>query len=180
MTHHDQATKLEHLLDREAIRECMYRYCRGIDRQDEAALRSAYWPDATDRHGPYQGSASGFIDWAMEKLATQGERSVHSVSNMSITLHGTQAAVETYFMALQRDRDAAGTSREVFLAGRYVDRFEKRGDEWRIAARTVVYDWMRPLGTPEGTEAERFGPRLPAGGLFGKDPVYALLDSLGR
>ncbi len=179
MTIQELTTKLEHLLDREAIRECMVRYCRGIDRQDEAALRSAYWPDATDRHGPYQGSASGFIDWALEKLATQGERSVHNITNMSITLRGTQAAVETYFMALQRDRDANGTAREVFLAGRYVDRFEKRGDEWRIAARTVVYDWMRPLGTPEGTEAERFGPRQPVGALFGKDPVYALLDSLG-
>ena len=29
------------LLDREAIRECIFRYCRGIDRQDEQALRSA-------------------------------------------------------------------------------------------------------------------------------------------
>lgn len=180
MANEDTAGQLAQLMDREAIRECMNRYCRGIDRQDAAALRSAYWPDATDRHGPYQGSASGFIDWALEKLGTQGERSVHNVTNMSIELRGTQAAVETYFLALQRDRDASGTSREVFLAGRYVDRFEKRGDEWRIAARTVVYDWLRHLGTPEGTEAERFGPRQPIGGLFGKDPVYALLESLGR
>jgi ketosteroid isomerase-like protein len=180
MTHLNSTLLLEQLLDREAIRECMYRYCRGIDRQDEAALRSAYWPDATDRHGPYQGSASGFIDWALDKLATQGERSVHNITNLSITLHGAQAAVETYFLALQRDRDATGTAREVFLAGRYVDRFEKRGDEWRIAARTVVYDWLRPLGTPEGTEAQRFGPRQPIGGLVGQDPIYELLDSLGR
>jgi ketosteroid isomerase-like protein len=180
MTHPNSTLLLEQLLDREAIRECMYRYCRGIDRQDEAALRSAYWPDATDRHGPYQGSASGFIDWALDKLATQGERSVHNITNLSITLHGAQAAVETYFLALQRDRDATGTAREVFLAGRYVDRFEKRGDEWRIAARTVVYDWLRPLGSPEGTEAQRFGPRQPIGGLVGQDPIYELLDSLGR
>ena len=163
------------LMDREAIRECMFRYCRGIDRQDEAALRSAYWPDATDRHGPYQGSATGFIDWALEKLRTQGERSVHNIANLSITLRGTQAAVETYFMALQRDRDAQGTAREVFLAGRYVDRFEKRAEEWRIAQRTVVYDWVRHLGTPEGTEVERFGPRQPIGGVQGNDPIYALL-----
>ena len=83
--------------------------------------------------------------------------------------------METYFTALQRDRDAQGTAREVFLAGRYLDRFEKRGEEWRIAQRTVVYDWVRPLGTPEGTEAERFGPRQPIGGVRGDDPVHALL-----
>ncbi len=175
MDANEPSLKLEQLLDREAIRECMYRYCRGIDRQDAAALRSAYWPDATDRHGPYQGSASGFIDWALEKLATHGERSVHNIANLSITLRSRQAAVETYFLALQRDRDASGNPREVFLAGRYVDRFEKRGDEWRIAARTVVYDWLRPLGAPEASEAERFGPRQPIGGLHGNDPVYALL-----
>ncbi|MEP6719964.1 MAG: nuclear transport factor 2 family protein [Variovorax sp.] len=176
----DIARNVGELMDREAIRECMFRYCRGIDRQDEAALRSAYWPDATDRHGPYQGSASGFIEWALKKLSTQGERSVHNVTNLSITLNGSQAAVETYFLALQRDRDAQGTAREVFLAGRYLDRFEKRADEWRIAARTVVYDWMRPLGTPEGTEAERFGPRQPLGGVRGEDPIHALLAALER
>lgn len=167
------------LMDREAIRECMARYCRGIDRQDEEALRSAYWPDATDRHGPYQGSATGFIDWALKKLAKDSERSIHNITNMSITLAGTQAGVETYFLALQRDRDAEGVAREVFLAGRYVDRFEKRGDEWRIAARTVVYDWMRSLGAPGKTEAEHFGPvRQPLGSLRDSDPIYALLDAL--
>ena len=49
------ATDLQALLDREAIRDCLYRYCRGIDRADEAALRSAYWPDATDCHGAWNG-----------------------------------------------------------------------------------------------------------------------------
>ena len=174
----ETARRVGQLMDREAIRECMFRYCRGIDRQDEAALRSAYWPDATDRHGPYQGSAAGFIDWALAKLRADGERSVHNIANLSITLRGTQAAVETYFMALQRDRDAQGVVREVFLSGRYLDRFEKRADEWRIAERTVVYDWMRPLGTPVGTEAERFGPRQPIGGVRGNDPVHALLASI--
>lgn len=41
---------ISELLDREAIRDCLYRYCRGIDRGDEAALRSTYWPDAHDNH----------------------------------------------------------------------------------------------------------------------------------
>lgn len=170
----DASSAIEQLLDREAIRECMYRYCRGIDRCDEAALRSAYWEDATDRHGPYSGSATGFIDWALNKLKAS-ERSIHIVSNLSITLHGDWAAVESYFQALQRDADAAKVQRETFLAGRYVDRFEKRGDEWRIARRVVVYDWIRPLGTPQGTESERFGPRVPNGARYPEDPVYALL-----
>lgn len=174
------------LMDREAIRECMARYCRGIDRQDEEALRSAYWPDATDRHGPYQGSASGFIDWALKKLAADSVRSIHHITNMSISFAASrmQAGVETYFIALQRDLDTERVAREVFIGGRYVDRFEKRGDEWRIAARTVVYEWLRPLGTPTLSESELFGSvRQPVGALRHSDPVdpvYALLASLQR
>ena len=171
----DTDSAVQQLLDREAIRECMFRYCRGIDRCDEQALRSAYWPDATDQHGPYQGSASGFIDWALQKLQAC-ERAVHIISNLSITFHEpSAAAVESYFQALQREPDAQGVQREMFLAGRYIDRFEKRDGEWRIAKRMVVYDWMRHLGTPEGTEAQRFGARVPQGARFPHDPVYALL-----
>ena len=62
------AYTLETLIDREAIRDCLYLYCRGIDRLDEKALRAAYWPDATDSHGAYKGSAAGFIDMALVKL----------------------------------------------------------------------------------------------------------------
>ncbi len=169
---------LQGLADREAIRDCLYRYCRGIDRRDEAALRSAYWPDATDRHGAYQGSASGFIDDALEKLQGAG-RMVHQVSNILIELKGDQAAVESYFLALQAGRDAAGQTVETLLCGRYVDRFERRGGEWRVAARTVVYDWMRQTPLPDDQAPATFGPRQPTGGRKPDDPVYALIAGLG-
>ena len=32
------------LADREAIRECLYRYCRGVDRLDAKMVRSAIGP----------------------------------------------------------------------------------------------------------------------------------------
>jgi hypothetical protein len=171
--------ELQALLDRDAIRECIYRYCRGIDRVDEAALRASYWPDATDSHGAYKGSASGFIDIALVKLR-ESERMVHFVGNLSIELRGTQAAVETYFLAWQRDPAAGGGQQETFLAGRYVDHFEKRGAEWRVAARVVVYDWVQPMGTaPSASEAERFGLRTPIGARQPDDAWYRLLAELG-
>ena len=167
--------KLQALLDREAIREAMYAYCRGIDRGDAAALRSAYWEDGTDRHGAYAGSASGFIEKALQSRRS-GLRMIHQVSNISIVLEGAQAAVESYFQAFQYDTDpATGRLRETFLCGRYVDRFEKRGDEWRIAARTVVYDWMKEAPAPEGDEATRFGVRAPQGQMQPADAWYQLL-----
>ncbi|MBX3681281.1 MAG: nuclear transport factor 2 family protein [Thauera sp.] len=160
--------------DRFAIQDCLYRYCRGVDRADEAALRSAYWPGATDRHGPFQGSAEGFIDWARQIWAT-GPRNVHVVTNILIDFRSdTEAAVESYFTAHQRGTGADGVTRQVMLIGRYCDLFEKRGEEWRVAARTVVYDWAEDQPVPQGTEADRFGPRQPVGSAFPHDPVYAI------
>lgn len=167
-------SRLTALMDREAIRDCIYRYCRGIDRADEAALRSAYWEDATDCHGAWSGSAAGFIEQALQRLRGGGGRRVHQVSNISIELHGELAAVESCFLALQAPAGATG---QTFLCGRYVDRFERRRGEWRIAARTVVYDWIEERQRPElslGDEA-LFGKRQPVGRAAPDDAVYALL-----
>lgn len=42
------ATVVQELLDREAIRDCLTRYAHAVDRGDEAMLRAVYWPGATD------------------------------------------------------------------------------------------------------------------------------------
>jgi hypothetical protein len=166
------ADRLTELLDREAIRDCIYRYCRGIDRADEAALRSSYWPDAQDRHGAYSGPVEGFIEWAKTVWKTK-PRNVHQVSNILIEFRDTShAVVETYFNALQRGAGADGIVRQVLLAGRYCDLFEKRGSEWRVARRTVAYDWMEEQQPPTEDEPDRFGPRQPIGTSFPDDPIY--------
>jgi ketosteroid isomerase-like protein len=168
---------LQALLDREAIRDCLMRYCRGIDRCDEKALRSAYWEDATDCHGAWNGSATGFIAQALSRLR-QGGRRVHQITNVLIDLHGDVAAVESSFFALQAT--GAQPDRETFLCGRYVDRFERRNGEWRVAARTVVYDWIEERTRPElnQDDAALFGARQPVGSQAPNDTVYALLRSV--
>jgi hypothetical protein len=155
-----QARQLEELLDREAIREVLFRYARGVDRADEAALRSAYWPDATDCHGAYRGSADGFIAQALERLRRGGLRS-HVIGNILIELHGAQAVVESYFIALQAPVPAQVQDpvRATLLAGRYADRFEKRSGEWRVAERTVVYDWIEETSGPISHKARRCSAR---------------------
>ncbi|MGJ7506420.1 nuclear transport factor 2 family protein [Variovorax sp. GT1P44] len=171
------AGDLQALLDREAIRECVYRYCRGIDRADEAALRASYWDDATDCHGAWNGSAKGFIDQALRKLR-EGGRRVHQVSNIAIELHDDVAAVESAFLALQAP--ASTPARETFLCGRYLDRFERRRGQWRIAARTVVYDWIEERERPELAlaNAALYGVRQPNGAAAPFDPVYRLLGEV--
>ena len=168
---------LQDLLDREAIRDALYRYCRGIDRCDEAALRSTYWEDATDCHGSWNGSAGGFIEQALAKLRLGGRR-IHQITNVMIELHGDVAAVESSFFALQST--AAQSELETFLCGRYVDRFERRHDQWRVAARTVVYDWIEERTRPElgQDDAALFRLRQPVGAVAPHDAVYELLRKM--
>ncbi|MEL7107863.1 MAG: nuclear transport factor 2 family protein [Pseudomonadota bacterium] len=169
--HSFDQNKLHDLLNREAIRDCLYRYCRGIDRADEAALRSAYWPDGTDNHGPYQGSASGFVDWALNALK-YAERNIHQIHNILIEFKPGGAAVESYFSAFQRQPDAKGVMQELEMKGRYVDWFEQRDGEWRIRNRTVVFDWVETSPPPAGSEEDRFGALTPIGRNHPDDPIY--------
>lgn len=165
------------LIDKDAIRDCLYRYCRGIDRADESLLRSAYWPDAQDSHGAWRGSAGGFIDQALRRLRSGG-RGVHQITNCLIELHGVLAAVESSFLALQTTADAP--DRATLLCGRYLDRFEKRGSEWRVAQRTVVYDWIEERVRPELVldDAALFGRRQPTGSRESRDPLGAFLEDV--
>ena len=170
-------TKLAELMDREAIRDCLYRYCRGIDRSDEEALRSAYWPDAIDSHGAYSGPAEGFIQFALDAFKTK-PRNIHQITNILIEFRSpTDARVESYFNALQRGPGKDGVVRQLLLAGRYCDAFQKRGDVWRVVRRTVVYDWVEEQTPSEGSDETRFGPRRPIGAASPDDPIYALLSA---
>lgn len=163
----------EEWADREAIRDCLYRYARGIDRIDEDMLRSAYWPDATDDHaGMFTGPASDFVDWAMTTLPGM-ERTMHVVANVLIRIDGDSAAVESYVYAIHR-MDVENEKRDVIGAGRYLDRFARRGDEWRIAERVVTVDWIKEYPDSvdwekslfETKEADR-GARKPADRSYG-------------
>ena len=35
---------------------------------------------------------------------------------------------------------------DIVVGGRYLDAFEKRGDDWRIASRMMLYDWYQDWG----------------------------------
>jgi hypothetical protein len=168
----DMEARIVELMDREAIRDCVYRYCRGIDRADETTLRSSYWPDAIDHHGSYNGPIDGFVEWARAVWA-KGPRNIHAISNVLIEFKSaTIAHVESYFSALQRGAGGDDVVRQFALSGRYCDLFEKRSGEWRVIERTVVFDWVEPQPVPEEDEDARFGPRTPIGGYYPYDPVY--------
>jgi hypothetical protein len=129
----------EEMADREAIRDCLYRYCRGIDRMDGEVLASAYWPGAMDYHTGFTGTVEQFVEWALPRLAAM-EQNMHMIGNILIRLDGNAARVESYLWSVSVL--PGENPRQVMVCGRYLDRFEKRNDEWRIAERLVVHDWF--------------------------------------
>ena len=78
----DRDPAVQNLIDREAIRDCLHRYCRGIDRCDVETLRSVYWPEAVDNHVYFNGNAWEFAEWVVPLLRGRqrlvGQRARHA------------------------------------------------------------------------------------------------------
>ncbi|SDG34695.1 nuclear transport factor 2 family protein [Pseudonocardia oroxyli] len=136
--------QLAHLLAEAEIKRLLYGYCRAVDRGDLVSLREVYHPDAVDEHsGVYSGDVDGFITQlgrSLELGAVVCTR--HCLSNIVIEIEGDVAVSESYFDAYHRRRTGDGYVDE-FVAGRYLDRLERRAGTWRIAARQLVWDSMR-------------------------------------
>jgi hypothetical protein len=163
----------DELVDREAIRDCLARYCRGVDRFDADMLRSVYWPEAIDDHGIFEGTVEEFIAWSEPQLRAAGQF-VHMIGNSLIRIEGSTAKVETYFWAVLTN--PGGSGRDLLHAGRYMDQFERRGDEWRIAARLVAIDWYQEqAGTADWSQGPFGRPDMTTGRLAPDDQSYGWL-----
>ena len=140
--------------DLEAIRDVAKRYSRGVDRLDPETMKSAYWPDATDDHGAFVGNAWQFVDHCMTAhLRWHG--TMHCIFNHLVELDegGTSARGELYNVTYLFRDGAIDT-----WFGRYLDEYQKRGDEWRILRRVCVHEGDRsdPIETPFAIASEAF------------------------
>jgi len=75
----------------------------------------------------------------IDKFANTPRIAQHHVTNVFAEEDGTTAHVESYFIAFNPQPVEGGGEHDLG-AGRYLDRFERRGGEWRIADRKVVND----------------------------------------
>jgi len=164
------------LLDKDALREIAMRYSRAIDRRDPVLLASVYHPDAHDEHGThFDGPASAFIA-NLETGMAVFEVTQHQITNTSYRLDGDKAEGELYFTAYHRT--VPPEPKHVTVLGRYLDKYERRNGEWRIAYRRLVWDSYdtRPV-LPEHTEILT---SLGEGGAAASDYSYRALSLLGR
>lgn len=130
----------DRLADLEAIRDLAMRFSQGLDREDAELLRSVFWPDATDDHGwLFQGNAWEFVD----KVLPRRERvrpTLHVVSNHRIEFEGDDVASGEVYGTGYQFRHALPTPATRLVIGRYLDRYERRSGEWRIAHRQYLLE----------------------------------------
>lgn len=142
--------RLQRIVDRADIQDCLARYATAVDRGDWPGVRATYHPDGIDQHGEYHGDIDGFIEWLDRRFAGV-DNAMHFMGNSLIEFAAADFAfAETYFVSrrLRPPTDAETArlglgptdmmGREVW--GRYLDHFERRSGAWKVARRMVVVE----------------------------------------
>jgi hypothetical protein len=134
---------IDELLAEAAIKDLQTRYCRAVDRVDLDLLRSCFHADAKADYGLFVGGVEELI--AMLKTGVELYLwTTHCTSNQLVEVRGDKAWAEHYAIATHRlTKDEQGPERDLVTQIRYIDRVEKRADDWRIAERVLILDWWR-------------------------------------
>lgn len=139
----DLEAELRDYAARRDITDAVHRYMRGLDRLDVPLQRSAFSDDAFVDCGLMAGSADEFVAFAQDLLAGM-EATQHLLGQVRIELHdAASASGECYFQAWHGTRDEAGSPRDLFISGRYIDEYACNNGEWRIARRLLITDWVK-------------------------------------
>jgi 3-phenylpropionate/cinnamic acid dioxygenase small subunit len=171
------------LLAKQEITELLYRRARAGDRRDVELALSCYHPGATENHEGFDGTAAEFIT-NRSMVAPTSTAPVtglwHFISNIVIDLHGEQADVESYHLAVV-SRSEDGHETQSHIGGRYLDNVTYRDGRWAIEHREVVFDWSR-VDTDSAAYWDLMGldeSKLLRGHFGADDPLYSVLG-VGR
>ena len=72
----------------------------------------------------------------------------HMIGNTLIDVEGDEAFGEVYFHAYHKVESEAGFD-DLIVAGRYLDRYERRDGVWKMAYRSERVDWSRTTPTQD-------------------------------
>ena|SRR5579863_989222 len=137
----DFQAEVRDLAARRDIYNAVCNYMRGQDRLMPAVQRSAFHDDAYVDCGLFAGGPDAFVDFAQGFLAKL-KQSQHLIGQFHVQVEGDVAHGEVYFIAQHRVVEE-GIEKDLFVAGRYIDRYENRGGGWKIAKRRELIDWAR-------------------------------------
>lgn len=137
----DLEARLQELFDKQAITEKLYEYCRSMDRLDEELGKNCFHADSVADYGEmFRGSGAGFVEMCM-KAHPMFKSHAHQLANILIWLDGPdRARSESYVDATLRRIGEDGKPFDIRNLGRYVDEWERRDGEWRIAKRRYLVE----------------------------------------
>ncbi|MEZ5503862.1 MAG: nuclear transport factor 2 family protein [Halioglobus sp.] len=136
---------LDTLLAKQAIYELSCRYMRALDRLDEPLLLSVFFTDAWCDYGFTEGTPAEFARYAITALRSHAANH-HMLGNVLLDVAGDEAFGEVYFNAYHKVQGESGFE-DVIIAGRYLDRYERRAGIWKFAYRSERVDWSRTQPT---------------------------------
>lgn len=152
-------------LSRAQIIDLTNAYCRGVDRADEALLKSIFHDDSIVISGAFDGNGQAFAKEICVIVRAVFDQTLHTILDQRIEVTGDTAVGETHVVAVSTMTDQDGRKSEMLTGGRYLDRFSRRDGVWKFAARTFVSDWSRvdaTTGHPNASDPQ--GERTPDGG----------------
>ena len=124
------------LVEKEAIRDVLHRYCYGTDAGDTELWVEGFTDDCVWDGGPFgvqHGTAAMRAFHGPNADASKALR--HLTLNTVIDLHGDTAHAVSYVVVLARSE-----SFQVYFAGFYDDDFVKLAGRWRIRRRLLRAD----------------------------------------
>jgi len=134
--------KLQYLSDIQEIRECIARHSRGCDRHDADINASAFHEGGVHELGNrvFDGEAYGVYSNA--GLDAMFEATIHNPTLQTCEIDGDVAHAESYVIGIMLDKDPGGGGEQTsqVVAGRYLDRLERRDGRWGIMVRRVTVE----------------------------------------
>ena len=141
-----QSTDLQQLLDRAEIHDVLVRYFQGIDAADPGQVRTCFTDDvraAYDGRTFVEGIDALMSSFHAFKNRASGawKATTHFMGNLRFNiLEDRVAETETYAFAYLVTPDTP-TDQVAMRSLRYLDRFRKTQDGWRISDRVHTLDW---------------------------------------
>lgn len=161
--------KLQYLTDRQEILDCISSTSRGNDRFDTELIVGAYHEDGWHELGEKLISGADYGAHANTAHAAICETCLHNVTMHSCEIDGDVAHAESYVIGLFADKGGE-TSR--MLAGRYIDRLERRGGKWGIVLRRATVEVLMEGKAVLPNGAGILGSGYLRGNRDRRDPSY--------
>ncbi|MCB2059216.1 MAG: nuclear transport factor 2 family protein [Novosphingobium sp.] len=148
----DRDDRLQRLLDRQDIVDCLSRMARAADRLDRELFLSGMHGDCINSAGPFVGGPEDLWQWSLELQQTAYTSTLHKLLNHSFDFDGDSAHVETYYFFV----GCTGET-NILAGGRYIDRFERRDGVWGMVMRSNFVEWtsaVPAMDSPLGEVAD--------------------------